>query len=98
MIRPVVGAKLTYTSVQNISVETISVNCFPNPVDDILHLNVKGINHAELFITDLTGRTIQISEGTDENIFVGNLSPGMYLLTVKDKLSKQSFTTRFIKL
>ncbi|TSA50169.1 MAG: T9SS C-terminal target domain-containing protein [Sphingobacteriales bacterium] len=98
MIRPLVGTKLPYTSAQNILINTISVNCFPNPVDDVLHVNVKGINHAELFITDLTGRTIQISEGTDENIFVGNLSPGMYLLTVKDKLSKQSFTTRFIKL
>ena len=98
MIRPVVGAKLPYTTVQNISANTISVNCYPNPTADFLHVNVSGVKHAELFITDLLGRSIQTSEGSDENIFVGNLSQGMYLLTVKDKQSRQSFTTRFIKL
>lgn len=54
MIRAVVGAKLPYTSAQIIPANNISVNCYPNPVENILHVNVKGINHAELFITDLT--------------------------------------------
>ncbi len=98
MIRPLVGAKLPYTSVQNISANTISVNCYPNPTADFLHVNVSGIKNSEILITDLMGKLIQTSEGTDESIFVGNLSQGMYLLTVIDKLSKQSFTTRFIKM
>ncbi len=98
MIRPVVGAKLPFTSAQNISANTISVQCFPNPTSEILHVNVQGVKYAELNITDLSGRVIQTSEGTVKNIFVGNLVQGMYLLTVKDKAGKQTLTTRFIKM
>ena len=97
MIRPVVGAELPFTSTKNISSNTIKVNCYPNPVENMLHVNVTGIKHAELIITDISGRTMRKSDGIYEDIFVGDFSAGMYLLTVIDKQSKQSFTTRFIK-
>ncbi len=97
MIRPLLGKKLPFTASQNIFSNTISVNCYPNPTDNILHIKVKGVQQAELIITDLTGRIIQTVNGIEENIFVGNLAAGMYLLTAKDKTKKQSYTTRFIK-
>ena len=98
MIRPIVGAKLLINGIKNISENSITVNCYPNPTNDLLHVDVTGVRNAELIFTDLSGRIIQTAEGINSTVYVGNLSPGMYLLTVKEKSNKQSITTRFIKL
>ncbi len=97
MIRPVVGAKLPVIASTEIIDKNISVSLYPNPTNDVLHVDVTGVRNAELIFTDLSGRIVQTAEGINSSIYVGNLSQGMYLLIVKDKASKQSFTTRFIK-
>lgn len=99
MIRPVVGAKLPVVSaVPEISIRNISVHLYPNPSSDIIHIDVLNSLAAEIYITDMAGKIVHHSEGVYENLFVGNLDAGMYLLTVRDKKTKQSTTTRFIKL
>ncbi|MEI7802949.1 MAG: T9SS type A sorting domain-containing protein [Bacteroidota bacterium] len=99
MIRPVVGAKLPVVSAApKISERNISVHLYPNPSSDVIHIDVLNSLAAEIYITDMAGKIVHHSEGVYENLFVGNLDAGMYLLTVRDKKTKQSTTTRFIKL
>lgn len=63
------------------------LNVFPNPVGDILNIDLiikSGLDY-EVFITDLMGATVtKVSKNTNF-LQVSDLSSGMYLLNVRTK-------------
>lgn len=73
-----------------------SIQLYPNPVRD--NLNVTGLTEgAEVWITDISGRTVYrvTSTSTAITVPVGNLSGGIYTLSVVT--DGRSEVTRFIK-
>lgn len=85
-------AQLTIEEDIPISVKTeqqiLDFSIFPNPVQEVLNLKI-GSRYAErieLKITDVNGKTVQtqrfdLAEGpNEENINVGNLAKGLYLI------------------
>ena len=77
--------------------EKLKVSIYPNPVSDLLHIELKDFSHAHAFkIHDLNGRVVlepEITEPTIE-IDVSGLASGMYFIEFRDHsslLSKQKF-------
>jgi hypothetical protein len=74
----------------------VSINLYPNPVQDELHIDassqIEGIE-----IQQLNGSVLysHISHETSARISLAGLSPGMYLVNVKTKAGSESY--RFIK-
>jgi hypothetical protein len=70
---------------------------YPNPVQQILHLNLKSaIQKLELF--DLSGRLIQtfaLTESKTQQVDLSNLVSGFYLLSYKQ--GDEPIVKRFIK-
>jgi thiol-disulfide isomerase/thioredoxin len=75
-----------------------SLNVYPNPVDDILHIDLtikSGVDY-EVFITDIMGATVtKVSKNTNF-LQVSDLSSGMYFLNVRTK--EGVFVHRFTKI
>ena len=69
---------------------------FPNPATSILHFNLENETSVSVVITDVLGKVV-LSETTQTNsISVGNLTTGIYFLTVKT-LSGAVAKMKFIK-
>src|SRR6218665_852375 len=64
------------------------VSFFPNPTQDILHVNLGSLNvdHYNLLITDINGKTALkndfINPKLVESLNIEGLSKGMYLITL----------------
>lgn len=75
------------TSVTGIrTTRPVSVDVFPNPVNDILHINNINIG-TNIIIMSMTGKVVfsKISENTKAQISLFDLPPGMYVLCLSDK-------------
>ena len=68
------------TAVQTVSSDKMMV--FPNPAKD--YIQISGIENAKtVLITDLNGRLMLTKKlVTNDNIYVGNLTKGMYIVKV----------------
>ncbi|MEP4533040.1 MAG: LamG-like jellyroll fold domain-containing protein [Cyclobacteriaceae bacterium] len=73
------------------SVETITgtklmpVSVYPNPFHDFLQ--IKAINNStEILITDISGRMIKKVNSEAESLYLGNLTPGVYFIRVKEQV------------
>lgn len=85
-----------------------SIKVFPNPVDNILNIDISNLSEADkqeiqyFEIVDITGRTLEKVACSDSKrddiiaINTVNLIAGLYFLTVKDQ--KNEFNYRFIKI
>lgn len=71
----------------------IDVQIFPNPVEDILNININTDGDFEAQIINLTGQVIRVSKETSIN--VSDLPKGVYFLNVK--YNGQNLTKKFIK-
>ncbi len=80
------------TSVTEISHQPLSLQVYPNPANDILHLkfNLQDAADASITIADIAGRTIaaingkDIVTGTNDIAFpVGSLPSGLYIVRVQ---------------
>ncbi len=72
-------------------------NIYPNPANEILHINTsQSIVDAEYKIYDLTGRIIQNGNILGESISIKNLSAQIYVLQIID--GKNSEFKNFVKL
>lgn len=86
-----------YLGINNLSTNDFenksSLNIYPNPVKNILHVNVLNLSANEYQILDLNGRIIFKGKITQEinNISTESLSKGMYILKV------ENLNTKFIK-
>ena len=78
--------------------ERVKVSIYPNPVSDLLHIELKDFSHAHAFkIHDLNGRVVlepEITESTTA-IDVSGLARGMYFLTLESDIDEQ--TLKIIK-
>lgn len=55
-----------------------NVNLYPNPVKDILHFSQEV---SEIKITDLSGKTVKLINGSVKSINIATLPKGVYILT-----------------
>jgi hypothetical protein len=85
MIRPVVTSKMDYLLDLPVyeEVKPRAVNVYPNPVQDILHVDVEDANPWDVFIeiTDVNGRMVKQYSG-EELVYTADLRQGIYLVRV----------------
>lgn len=62
----------------SVNENSIAFNIYPNPVDDLLTVEVDGLQ--QVIISTLSGQQLQVS--TDKDIDVSDLSEGVYLVKV----------------
>lgn len=82
--------------VENKPIPTFSL--YPNPVREILHLSDYGEDIKGFRIFDLTGRTVLTNlhlTGTETQINVSELKPGIYVISIFS--DKENMTKKFIK-
>ncbi len=74
---------------------------YPNPAESILHIQSNSdFNISKITVFDLNGKivqTLQVNSGTEVNLDISRLYPGMYLLTSESKNGNR-MQGRFVKL
>ncbi len=91
------GKKVSGLSIKETAADK-SIEVFPNPVSDILNIDLQKATYTSLEVCDPTGRVL-ISEIIDNQTFtldVLNLKNGVYFITFKG--DNISYTKRFIKM
>lgn len=75
-----------------------SFDIFPNPVNDILNINLKlkGSELAQIFITDILGHTVVKTSSDSPTLDLSQLQSGLYFINIASNNSLYSH--RFIKL
>jgi hypothetical protein len=64
---------------------------FPNPVEDVLHLQLSGEAN-QIVVSDLSGRRlIEQKANSSHKIEMGNFKPGIYFLSVKNSGKTSNF-------
>ena len=72
-----------------------SVRFFPNPVKSILYIDSPLRTLEKVEIYSLIGKKLKVFNSNLENVYVDELSSGLYLVRVSSK--DGSFTTKFLK-
>jgi hypothetical protein len=74
------------------------VRVFPNPVSDVLYIELDDKNNYEIVIRNLLGTEMSRTIGSgNQSINVNIFATGMYLLSVKDLSTGKSHVTRVLK-
>ena len=77
--------------------DTEKIRAFPNPAQNTMTLEIpEGISVKELFMMDMNGKKYPVSLIDKNRIDLSTLSPGMYLLMVKDK-TRRLFKLKIMK-
>ncbi|MCB0663300.1 MAG: fibronectin type III domain-containing protein, partial [Saprospiraceae bacterium] len=79
--------------------ESITMELFPNPVHEFLHIQWKGAEGSNVFLSDINGRLvrrIQWNGNGRMEVNVQSLQPGMYFITAINS-DGTKLTERFIK-
>jgi hypothetical protein len=99
MIRPVFDHKV-FTKVRNTEISSRELTLYPNPAQDYLNLEIPEYTGSpgnyELTIFDILGKTIFKSYFL-EQVDVSNMEPGLYFISLYDKVSQISYTQKFLK-
>lgn len=73
----------------------LSVVLYPNPVDDVLNVNIKSLKGEKVSynLMDMSGKVISMKEEKNSNFRINmmNLISGVYLLVIQDEASKKSY-------
>jgi hypothetical protein len=85
---------------ENLSVQSTKLSVYPNPVSDILNIDLAGISEAEgtLSILNFEGTTLLTRQVNNEEVFslsVSHLSKGIYLCRYSNETEIK--TVKFIK-
>lgn len=73
-----------------------NISVYPNPVSDVLNIDVSNINEiSKIIITDMLGKKILEQTGNFPNVSVQNLAKGVY--TIQVFVEGENFTSKFIK-
>lgn len=93
-----VGSNLFKTEnteqVENISqIETIQT--FPNPVLDVLNIEMDNLENGYYEIVNIYGQKVQSDEFVNTSINVTNIPTGIYILNIYS--AKKTYTSKFIK-
>ncbi len=73
----------------------LSVLLYPNPVDDILNVNIKALKGDKISynLMDMSGKLISMKEEKNSTFKINmvNLLSGVYILVIQDETSKKSY-------
>lgn len=69
---------MIYTSEGISTVNNVTVNVYPNPATDVLHVEANGINRID--VIDLAGRIVLSSTQAQNTINISSLANGIYML------------------
>lgn len=73
----------------------LSVLLYPNPVDDILNVNIKALkgNKISYNLMDMSGKLISMKDEKNSTFKINmvNLLSGVYILVIQDETSKKSY-------
>lgn len=71
------------------------VTLYPNPVDDILNVNIKALkgDKVSYSLMDMSGKLVSMKEEKNSNFSINmvNLVSGVYVLVIQDEASKKSY-------
>lgn len=99
MLRPVFKAKKDpFLGIEQPVASTTTVHVFPNPAQDVLNVNVAGINGSvQLEVVDATGRVLlnERSAGM-ASTSTSTFAPGLYMLRARDLSGALLSTERFM--
>ena len=76
-----------------------NIEIYPNPVSDILNIELDGMSASHLLIANQAGESVMnmdLKQGLKHQVEVGHLSPGVYVVTVTSSAAKQSY--RIVKM
>jgi len=82
--------------IEEIGSANASVKIYPNPVKEVLRIESGGLKINKLKIIDLSGRIIQQSDGSTNQINVSSLPQGIYFIMIETE--KGFVTKKFIKI
>lgn len=93
------------TPVNEVSTHQIPARIFPNPVKEVLFVDLQNEDYASVGLTvmDISGRTIFSTsfnlsgENSRVQLETGQLKPGIYLLNISDLRSGRQQTLKFVK-
>lgn len=98
MIRPILGQDIIGTNIPKTKNAYSDWKIFPNPVTDVLNIQIEKATALQYEIIDLQGRKILAGTLPDtRNISITNLLPGMYFIRIFNDKGQNS-QQRFIKL
>lgn len=76
------------TGISNVGLSSVFINLYPNPAESILNVEVSGSysNRAVMYITDITGKTLQVVNVTDSKVAIDvkTLASGIYFVKFID--------------
>lgn len=73
-----------YSWVVNTSVKSSSVNVYPNPATDVIHLQTNGLNAGSWKLSNSIGHFLKKGSLSEKEINIKELQSGMYILTIFD--------------
>jgi len=77
------------------------ISVFPNPVKDNVNIELPKSQNYEVHLYDLTGKQIfvrTIEDDDQANYNLSNLKPGMYLMSIVDRIHKKAKIIKIQKL
>ena len=91
-----VDGKLSYSKIINVAsnCDAVSINVYPNPVADILHVNLSGNNLFRLVVFNTEGKMVvpfTILKNGDNTVNMKNLSKAVYIVKVFGELETKVF-------
>lgn len=97
----VLGDCYEFKNSEGVSIETtelITAKIYPNPVDNLLNIEVEDLEYSEAIILDLSGKTVLKYEDSNTASYdVSSLTSGEYFLILRNN-EKILFTSKFIKI
>ncbi|RYD57348.1 MAG: T9SS type A sorting domain-containing protein [Sphingobacteriales bacterium] len=83
------------TAVNNVNDNGARVQAYPNPVSDVITIQVDGVSQLRgtVLITDISGKIMATTDVTDKktNISMSGFAPGIYLVKYFNGLQAQTF-------
>jgi hypothetical protein len=89
--------KIINTGINNDDGHTEMYSIYPNPADDILHLNFENPGDYEVFIYNNSGKEVQkfVLSGLNNELNVGHLQNGIYMILIR--VDDEIFSSKIFK-
>jgi hypothetical protein len=96
MIRPVLGSESPFTTSSNDVSESYSLKLYPNPAHDQIMIDMEDYSNKTIEIYNTMGSLI-LKTPLEKNTDIHKLTPGLYIIKVKDLTKTINFVSKFIK-
>jgi len=86
------------SGIASVAGNDINIKWYPNPVTDVLHLNLQNALVQNVLISDIVGKTVysvKYADVANADVSMAQLSPGLYIMDIKT--SKGNTKIRFVK-